>query len=350
MANGRRVSPAVKFNGKNVSVSLATFLRRISYEDPAEGESDTVSIELHNIGQKWLNAWAPVHGDQVEAGILLRGFETSVSAMNFGTFTLDSVKYKGGPLSLTIGAISQPTLSGFAKTKQTFTWKNVSLREIAQKMADKYSLSLVYEAKDATVESMEQNDQTDSEFLKQLCKKNGFSMKIFNSKIVIYEAAAYEAKDAVATFHRSDFLGDSWSYDSELEGVYEAAEISYSNAKKEQTIKARVGKAAAGSGSETGARIMDTTRCLYINEKCETEAEARQKALAALNEANRGITTLSVTILPNLQIFSTSTVMVEGMGVIDGKYFVKKMSLEASPGSGTTQRLDMYRIYDPVTA
>ena len=45
MANGRRVSPAVKFNGKNVSVSLATFLRRISYEDPAEGESDTVSIE-----------------------------------------------------------------------------------------------------------------------------------------------------------------------------------------------------------------------------------------------------------------------------------------------------------------
>ena len=52
MANGRRVSPAVKFNGKNVSTSLAYYLKSMTYEDPASGESDTISIELHNIGMR----------------------------------------------------------------------------------------------------------------------------------------------------------------------------------------------------------------------------------------------------------------------------------------------------------
>lgn len=360
MANGRRVSPAVKFNGKNVSTSLAYYLKSMTYEDPASGESDTISIELHNIGMRWLGAWAPVHGDEVEAGALFRGFAgVDKSAVNFGTFVLDDVEYSGGPLSLKIGAISQPATTGFTATKRTFTWTEIQLKDIAQKIADKYKMTLVYEAGDVAVQSIEQDDQTDSDFLKELCEKYSFALKIFNNKIVIFDTAVYEAKTPIVTLTRSSWIGDSWSYHSELAGKYEACEISYTDPKNNTDIKVRVGKppSYASEGGEAkkvgtangGTQTMDTVRCLYLNEKCDSEAEARQKALAALNEANRGITTLSGDIPANPKIFSTSVVAVSGMGVIDGNYFVKKMALTLDPSGGTTQSLELYKIYEQIT-
>ena len=424
MANGRRVSPAVKFNGKNVSTSLAYYLKSMTYEDPASGESDTISIELHNIGMRWLGAWAPVQGDEVEAGALFRGFAgADKSAVNFGTFVLDDVEYSGGPLTLKIGAISQPATTGFTATKRTFTWTEIQLKDIAQKIADKYKMTLVYEAGDVAVQSIEQDDQTDSDFLKELCEKYSFALKIFNNKIVIFDTAVYEAKTPIVTLTRSSWIGDSWSYHSELAGKYEACEISYTDPKNNTDIKVRVGKppSYASEGGETkkvgtaktdmyvrnvsyigghiygvvkqggnvtiigtesngwpkiewpdascgyaytsnasdryydvkeadgGTQTMDTVRCLYLNEKCDSEAEARQKALAALNEANRGITTLSGDIPANPKIFSTSVVAVSGMGVIDGNYFVKKMTLTLDPSGGTTQSLELYKIYEQIT-
>lgn len=360
MANGRRVSPAVKFNGKNVSTSLAYYLKSMTYEDPASGESDTISIELHNIGMRWLGAWAPVQGDEVEAGALFRGFAgADKSAVNFGTFVLDDVEYLGGPLSLKIGAISQPATTGFTATKRTFTWTEIQLKDIAQKIADKYKMTLVYEAGDVAVQSIEQDDQTDSDFLKELCEKYSFALKIFNNKIVIFDTAVYEAKTPIVTLTRSSWIGDSWSYHSELAGKYEACEISYTDPKNNTDIKVRVGKppSYASEGGEAkkvgtangGTQTMDTVRCLYLNEKCDSEAEARQKALAALNEANRGITTLSGDIPANPKIFSTSVVAVSGMGVIDGNYFVKKMILTLDPSGGTTQSLELYKIYEQIT-
>lgn len=377
MPYGRRASLRVKFEGKNVSGNIGYYLKSASYEDPADGDSDTLSLGLHNIGMRWLKAWAPVQGDIVEAGVLFRGFGgKGKAAVNFGTFTLDSVKYRGGPISLTIGAVSQPATTGFASTKQSFAWKNTQLQEVAQKIADKYKMKLIYEAGDIPIASAEQDKEADSAFLKDLCDKYSMKLKIFNDKIVIYDPAVYEAKGAVATLTRSSFIGDNWSYDSELAGMYQACEISYTNAKTNQDIKVRVGEApcydvtqtkkkskkksskkssSAASKVDTaskydtsGTPAMDTVRCLYINQSCDGEADAKKKALAALNEANRKITTLSGDIPVNPKIFSTSVVNVKGMGIIDGRYFVKKMTLKIDPSSGSTQSLEMYKIPDLV--
>lgn len=353
----RRASPRVKFNGKNVTVDLAAYLKLIEYDDPAEGESDTVSIELHNIGMRWLKAWAPVKGDKVEAGALFRGFSGGKTAVNFGTFILDSVKYKGGPISLTIGAISQPITSGFASTKQSIQWKNVQLREICQKICDKYKLTLIFEAQDIPIQAIEQSQEADADFMKKLAEKFSLKLKVFNNKVILYDVATYEKRGAVATLTRGSFIDDNWEYDSELDGVYEACEISYSNPSNNQDIKVRVGKppsykSEAGFSAadpHTGTAGQDTVRCIYINDKCDTEQEARQKALAALNDANRGITTLSGDITLNTSIFATSVVNVKGMGVIDGKYYVKRMKLFIDPDRGSYQHIETYKIYPQVT-
>lgn len=375
MPYGRRASARIKMNGKNISGYIGAYLKSVKYEDPAEGDSDTVTIEMHNVGMKWLKEWAPVKGDSLEAGILFRYFGgKSKQAMNFGTFTLDSVKYRGNPISLTIGAISQPAATGFTKTKVSFAWKNTQIREIAQKIADKYQMKLVYEADDVPVASIEQDKEADSSFLKDLCDKYSLWLKIFNNKIVIFDPARYEAKKPVATLTRSSFVGDNWSYDSELDGKYTACEISYTNAKTNEDIKVRVGDDACADAKVTKTKTkksskksktsstkkdtaksysmvtpaQDTVRCLYVNESCDSEADARKKAIAKLKEANRGVTTLTGDIHVNSKIFATSTVKVKGMGEIDGTYFVRKMTMAIDPSSGTTQSLEMYKILDDV--
>ena len=57
MANtGRKAVPEIKFNGKNVSTTLAHYIESFSYTDVASGESDSIDISLHNIGMEWLGS------------------------------------------------------------------------------------------------------------------------------------------------------------------------------------------------------------------------------------------------------------------------------------------------------
>ena len=57
MSNARKAVPSLSFNGKNVNTSLADYLKSVSYEDVASGNSDAISITLQNIDQKWMNQW-----------------------------------------------------------------------------------------------------------------------------------------------------------------------------------------------------------------------------------------------------------------------------------------------------
>ena len=375
---GRRASLRIKINGKNASIKAGPYVKSVTYEDPASGDSDTLDLELHNVGMKWLKKWAPEHGDDVEAGVVFRGFGGKGKFIkNFGTFSVDSVKYKGNPISLTMGAISQPATTGFTVTKKSFTWKNASVHAIASKIAKRYGCKLYYKAEEIKLKSIEQNDQTDSDFLKDVCDKYSLKLKVFNNKIIVYNPSVYEKKKAVATLTRSSFLGDDWSYDSELAGYYLACEVSYTDSKANKDYKVRVGvgasvsatasknatkkarskknkktkkKSSATSKTKTkntsgkATRQTDTVRCLYVSEECSSVADAKKKAVAKLNEANRAIETLSGTISVNRKIFSCSTIRIKGMGIIDGKYFVKKSTIKIDPSSGSTQALDLYKI------
>ena len=55
----RRAVPSVKFNGNNVSTSLAPYLKSLEYSDVACGSSDSLTLNLQNVDMKWLNGWYP---------------------------------------------------------------------------------------------------------------------------------------------------------------------------------------------------------------------------------------------------------------------------------------------------
>lgn len=192
MAEARRVIPDIDFNGKSAKKSLDGLTEQIEYDDVASGASDTLSIQVFNKDMKFLKGWLPKKGDRITASLTFKNWtkEGADKKLSCGDFLLDEMKMTGGPLVATLGGISIPTNSAIKSTNRTKTWKKVSIKQIAQEIAKRYSLKLIFDGPNYTIKSIEQTDKSDSSFLYDLCKDYGLGMKVYKSKIVIWGKSA----------------------------------------------------------------------------------------------------------------------------------------------------------------
>ena len=206
MAEARRVIPDIDFNGKSAKKSLDGLTEQIEYDDVASGASDTLSIQVFNKDMKFLKGWLPKKGDRITASLTFKNWtkEGADKKLSCGDFLLDEMKMTGGPLVATLGGISIPTNSAIKSTNRTKTWKKVSIKQIAQEIAKRYGLKLIFDGPNYTIKSIEQTDKSDSSFLYDLCKDYGLGMKVYKSKIVIWGKSKYEGKKATATIKRAE--------------------------------------------------------------------------------------------------------------------------------------------------
>ena len=335
MSNARKAVPSLSFNGKSVTTTLKDYLESVSYTDVASGSSDSIDISVHNIGMKWLGAWYPKKGDKIKGSITFKDWNAAGKdlKLNCGTFVLDSIKFTGGPLAASFGALAIPASDSFKTTERTKTWKKVTVQKIATDIAKRYKLSLSYSGPSITINAIEQSEKSDSAFLYDICGKYGLSMKIYNSKIVIYDQTAQEKKKAVATLTRESFVDDSWDYSDELEGTYTGARISYKSGKDSKEISVYLGlKKEDASGS----------RVLKINETADDATDAYYKAAASVNKSNEKATTITGKIWPNPKVCAGVCVTISGMGKINGKYFVEKSTMQITDG-GTGQSIELHK-------
>ena len=156
-------------------------------------------------------------------------------------------------------------------------------------------------------------------------------MKVYSSKIIIYSEDKYEAKATVYSINPS--MCSDWEYTSSVVGTYTGAVFSYTNAKKNETYTVNVGT---------------NERLLYINETAENSADAESKALAKLNEANRGLITIKINLKEPLFIAATSNVtLADFSGAVDGKYFVNKVD-HTIDSSGYKVGLELRKIIQKI--
>lgn len=334
---GRFVSINLAFNGKKVDKALREYIESVKFTDVSSGSSDSISIEMNNRDLIWLSKWYPTKGDIIQGGVTFERWlkETENIKINYGTFILDSIKFSGSPSVCEFGGLAIPQDQSFKTRQRTKTWERVSLSQIGSEIAGRYGLSFSYNAKTVNIDSLEQTDKTDSDFLYNTVKDYGLKMKVYNKKIVIFDAGRMEAKAPVYTIKREDWVDDGWSYDDELEGTYTGAIIKYKSDGKKDEIKVTVGNANEDSPK---------ARVLYINTKCDSRAEAIDKASAKVNEANESMTKLSGTIWGKPKIASGITVNVEGLGVANGKYYIDKVTTSISSGA-TKQDVTMHKCY-----
>lgn len=331
MSNPRKANVSVQYNGKNVTTKLTDYLSSFSYTDVASGESDSITFKLSNIDKRWITTWLPVKGDKIIANIITQNWSKDGDKKTFkcGSFTIDDLSFSGPQLSGNIGAVSIPAMESFKATERTKTWKSVTIESIAIEIAKRSKIKLIYTAGNIKINSIEQSNQTDCSFLYELCESYGLAMKVYSDKIVIFDESTYENKKSVVTIKASELL--TWNYNTKLTRTYTGAEIKYTNASTDKDIKIKVG---------TGNRI------LKINEKADNLKDAELKAMAKVNNANKKMTTMKITIKANTKIVASSNIRISGLGKLDGKYAVDKVT--HTIGTGYTMKLDLRLIQNRI--
>lgn len=326
--NTRRTEMELTWNGAAVSTKMLGKATDVTYTDPASGEADTLDISIHDRDRKWISAWLPVEGDTMTAVIRTVNNEREGArrSLSCGLFIMDDFSFSGWPITGTISGVSTPQDSNFKATERTKTWENVTIEEIGKEIAKRAGIALTWdvEGEPFTIQSIEQTEQSDCEFYMSLCDTYGLAMKVYAQKIVVYDREAYKAKGPAETIEVSE--NQSWSWARKLTNTYTGGEYAYTDPTTEEEIKVTVG---AGN------------RILKQSGKADNRADAERKIRAAVDKANHGATTLSVTIMGNASLVASQCVTVVGLGKLSGKYYIDRITHHISGSGGYTMDLEM---------
>ena len=310
MAQARHATVDLIYNGKSAA-QMAEYLSSFKYTDVASGSSDSISIELSDKDRRWIGAWFPQKGDRLKPTINRHNWDQDgvTTRMKCGTFIIDDFSFRGGPIRCQIEAVAIPSTSGFKVTERTQTYEKTTIKEIGQTIAQRNGLALVYDAQEIAIESVAQDKQADCTFYNDLVVRFGLALKIYNDRLVVFDEAVYEAKPQVATISESDFE-PGWQWNTTLAGTYTGVKYQYTHTDKNQTFTVEVGG---------GDRI------LYCDDAANNQTEATLIALAKLNNANKGTTTLRITLrTPAWNIVATQCLIIKGLGQLSGKYYVEE--------------------------
>ena len=329
MSAPRKATLTLLYNGKDAE-EAGRYFDSFKYNDVASGSCDDISLEFSDRDKKWINAWFPVKGDKLKPTIVLTNWdgEGDTRRLACGTYEVDDFSFKGGPIRMTMKALAISSVSGFKTTKRTQTYENQTIAEIIAKITKRNGLAYVTEGASLKIEKVTQDDTDDCSFLNELVTRYGLAMKIFNTRLVTFVEANYEAKATVASFAPSDVEPD-WTWNTKLVGTYTGVKYEYANSEKNLTFRVE-----AGSGS----------RILTCNEAADRLTEATAIALAALNNANKGTTTMKITIKANPKIIATATVDIKEWGKLSGKYFVENVAWTVGGGGAFKQTLTLRKI------
>lgn len=330
----RRAKVTVLYNGVNVSGQLDEYLSSFRYTDVASGSSDTISLEINDPDRKWIGPWFPEKGDKLAPTIETINWDESPQWKGFkcGLFRLDDFSFRGGPIRLGLEAVALPADSDFKSAEVTQTYEQTTLQEIGDIVASRAGISLVFDAQDVPVEKIEQNKQTDCDFYNTLVKKYGLALKIFNDKLVVFSEADYEGKKPKAKLTEEDFE-PGWSWNTQTTGTYTGVNYSYSNTTKNKTFTVTAGKEG---------------RVLTVNDPADSLGEATVIALAAVNNANKAVTTMKITLKARIMDFIASDcVEIQDLGRLSGKYYIEQ--IEHSIGSGYKMSLSLHKVEPRIT-
>ena len=317
------------YNGVNITTQLAPFLGSFRYTDVASGSSDSIAVEINDKERKWIGPWFPVKGDVLEPTIIVDHWEKELTTQEFncGTFHADDFSFSGGPVRLSLEALALPTESGFNTTERTETYECFTLQEIGQEIADRSGVALHYEGDTVFIQKVEQSNQTDCDFYNKLVQKYGLVMKVFNDKIVVFMEDVYEIAPAKLTLTEKDF-DPGWQWNTKMVGTYTGIDYQYTNSEQNLTYFVNFG--------------LDTKRVLTCNEPCSSLQEAIFIAFAAINNANKDTTTMTLKMIARPWLIATDCIRIEGMGQLDGKYYIEK--IDHDMGAGYATELTMRRL------
>lgn len=319
--NARRAVIRLTFEGADISTDINRNLLSLSYTDNEEDKTDDLQVSLDDREGVWLGNWlntpSASKGAEISAVIVQKNWESNGKdrVLDCGMFSVDTVDGSGPPAKVTIKAGSIPYKSTIRTQKKTKAWEKYTLSGIANEVAATNGLTCMFEsAFNPFYVRKEQMQESDITFLQRLCKAAGISLKVTAKIIVLFDAAAYEQKDAVRVIERGKSDVGSWSFSTSLHDTsYSKCHVSYTDPTAGTTIEYTYTPRDADKNGQV----------LEINEKVSSREEARQLAMKRLRQKNKGEFKASFKLAGDVRLVAGVTVRVAGYGAFDGKYIIE---------------------------
>jgi phage protein D len=336
---GRHTKLAVTWQSKAIARDLAPHLLSLTYADNLSGAADDLSLELEDRDGLWSGDWRPQFGDTVVARLEAEGWfgEDPVTELRLGTFAHDKISLTGPPLVVSLQCVSAPLATGLRRRKRTHSWRGVNLKQIASDIAQRAGLTLEFDGSAGPAyKHALQNDQSDLEFLEEECKQVGRTLKVTESKIVIYDELKLDAGASVGEIDLKGGHVISWSFDGDDSGRYGSCHVSCTDP--------RTGKTSHGQFPRDGETVpgLDPngqTIDLVIGVSDAGGALTRAKAL--LRNANRFATSGKLTTVGDCGLVAGVIFDLKNAFGFDGKFIITRAGHH--PIGGYVCNLDVRR-------
>ncbi|MEI6856794.1 hypothetical protein [Psychrilyobacter sp.] len=328
----RRSYIKVKYAGTDITGDISAYLKSFTYTDNLD-KGDTISLSL--LGDKWIKEWVILKGDklEVEIGVINWKKEGDNRILKCGVFSIDDIAFSGVPDTIKISAISIDISKDIKGVKKDKIWHNISLKRIAQDIANDASMELFYDCKDISIYSqVEQVKESDLQLLSRICKENGASLKISLEKIIIFQEDEYENKEPLIHLDKSDLI----NYELQCEDIdrYDGCEVTFYDPALGELLE---GKFEAPESELYGIK---TGKIMYENidtsvtgtTKEEKESFLVGKAKNMLRDKNKNETKIKVSDMGDPSYLAGNTVKVTGFGIYDDIYLITSVTHTIDPG------------------
>lgn len=170
----------VVVNGQDITDILRPLFISLTITDEAGRKADSFSLTLVDDGKI---AFPKTEGDlQISTG------DSIDRLIDRGTFTVNSVALSSPQNTITLSGDSA-NLAGEFKAQRDFTWENVSLKELIERVASRcgYQPAVSDHFVNVMIEHRLQTGQSDADLLTELAIEHNATMKITRGKLVFFD-------------------------------------------------------------------------------------------------------------------------------------------------------------------
>lgn len=330
-----RTTFTLLYEGRDISRDLQSIVQSIEYTDRLTQSSPDLTITVDDSELLWIGSWLPGQGDRVT---LIVQYEDTNIALNAGSFQFDALEVSGPPNVARIRFLATDITKAL-RTNQNEAYENISLRGIAQTIADRHNLTIVGEIPDITFKRKTQQEKTDLEFLSDLASEYGLLVKIENDNLVFYSWEELDAADSVSTLEYKlnspeQSLIRRFRVRLKSRNTYKDVKVSYFNPDTAETVE--------GEASDSNISTGDS---LVLTERVESPQQAKARAAEELRKANAEQLTGTIDLHQGRSdAVAGSNWDLSGFGKLDGKWQAMEVRHRIRPGSGWDCSMRMRRI------
>lgn len=283
----------IKVTYENVDITSSIQVNKCIHNESSGGKADSLNIHFADPDGLW-SKWKPKKGERIMV---------EKDGLSSGVMFVDKIGLDGGIFKL--GARSLPPA---VKTKKYRLWESIRFIKLANDLAASAKLSLeTHGVTDYLYEFFSQNNETDLQTLNRLCIREGYVLKIYDEKAVIYNEKELEVSDPALELLNSDMLSE---FEDKSDAIFSACEVKYVDTSGGYI--SYIFSSPAGTLGEV----------LNIDEQIFSYSEAARVSKAYLRYANKFEVTGGLRLEFNPKIAPGNTILLAKVGLFEGKYFI----------------------------